>query len=125
MNIKHVTVTTLFISLTAALASGCGVGEARVASDDAVESATPIPVETAMPSLVDIVATYEATTTIASPATLAVTHTYGTADYRAIVGAINGAAVAPSTKKKPRPKRNTPKSCSSTTTKPPSRCFKI
>ena len=68
MNLKHVTVTTLMISLTAALASGCGVGEASVAADSEIQAATPIPVETAMPSRVDIVATYEATTTIASDA---------------------------------------------------------
>jgi membrane fusion protein (multidrug efflux system) len=68
MNIKYVTVTTLMLSLTAALASGCGVGEASVAPDNEIQAATPIPVETAMPSRVDIVATYEATTTIASDA---------------------------------------------------------
>ena len=68
MNLKHVTVTTLMISLTAALASGCGVGEASVAPDSEIQAATPIPVETAMPSRIDIVATYEATTTIASDA---------------------------------------------------------
>ncbi len=68
MNLKHVTVTTLMISLTAALASGCGVGEASVAADSEIQAATPIPVETAMPTRIDIVATYEATTTIASDA---------------------------------------------------------
>ena len=68
MNPKHVTGATLMFSLTAALASGCGVGEARVASDSEIDAATPIPVETAMPSRLDIVATYEATTTIASDA---------------------------------------------------------
>lgn len=68
MNFRHVTIATLMVSLTAALASGCGVGEARVASDTEIEAATPIPVETAMPSRTDIVATYEATATIASDA---------------------------------------------------------
>lgn len=68
MNLKHVTVTTLMISLTAALASGCGVGEASVAADSEIQAAIPIPVETAMPTRIDIVATYEATTTIASDA---------------------------------------------------------
>ena len=50
MNFRHVTIVTLMLSLTAALASGCGVGEASVASDTEVEAATPIPVETALPS---------------------------------------------------------------------------
>ena len=68
MNLKHATVTTLILSLTAALASGCGVGEASVAPDSEIQAATPIPVETAMPARTDIVATYEATTTIASDA---------------------------------------------------------
>ncbi|HSN51638.1 MAG TPA: efflux RND transporter periplasmic adaptor subunit [Woeseiaceae bacterium] len=68
MNLKHVTVTTLIISLTVALASGCGVGEASVAPESETRAATPIPVETAMPTRIDIVATYEATTTIASDA---------------------------------------------------------
>jgi len=68
MNIRHLTVATLMVSLTAALASGCGVGEASVAADSDIEAATPIPVETAMPSRADIHATYEATTTIASDA---------------------------------------------------------
>jgi membrane fusion protein (multidrug efflux system) len=68
MNIRHITTATLMLSLTAALASGCGVGEARVASDSEIQAATPIPVETALPSRADILATYEATTTIASDA---------------------------------------------------------
>jgi membrane fusion protein (multidrug efflux system) len=68
MNTRHATVATLMLSLTAALASGCEVGEASVAPDSELQAATPIPVETAMPSRVDIVATYEATTTIASDA---------------------------------------------------------
>ena len=68
MNFRHVTIATLMISLTAALASGCGVGEASVAADTEIEAATPIPVETARPSRADMLATYEATTTIASDA---------------------------------------------------------
>ena len=68
MIIRHATTATLMLSLTAALASGCGVGEASVASDSEIEAATPIPVETALPSRADILATYEATTTIASDA---------------------------------------------------------
>jgi membrane fusion protein (multidrug efflux system) len=68
MNIRHITTATLMLSLTAALASGCGVGEASVASNSEIQAATPIPVETALPSRADILATYEATTTIASDA---------------------------------------------------------
>ena len=68
MIIRHATTAALMISLTAALASGCGVGEASVASDTEIEASTPIPVETALPSRADILATYEATTTIASDA---------------------------------------------------------
>jgi membrane fusion protein (multidrug efflux system) len=68
MIIRHVTTAMLMLSLTVALASGCGVGEASVASDREIEAATPIPVETALPSRADITATYEATTTIASDA---------------------------------------------------------
>ncbi len=68
MNLRLVTITTLMVSLTAALASGCGVGEASVATDTEIDASTPIPVETALPSRTDILATYEATTTIASDA---------------------------------------------------------
>ena len=68
MIIRHATTATLMLALTAALVSGCGVGEASVASDSEIEAATPIPVETALPSRTDILATYEATTTIASDA---------------------------------------------------------
>ena len=68
MNFRHVTIVTLMLSLTAALASGCGVGEASVASDTEIDAATPVPVETALPSRADILATYDATTTIASDA---------------------------------------------------------
>ena len=68
MIIRHATTAMLMLSLLAALASGCGVGEASVASDDEIEAATPIPVETALPTRADILATYEATTTIASDA---------------------------------------------------------
>jgi membrane fusion protein (multidrug efflux system) len=68
MIIRHATTAMLMLSLLAALASGCGVGEASVAADSEMEAATPIPVETALPSRADIFATYEATTTIASDA---------------------------------------------------------
>ena len=68
MIIRHATTAALMLSLAAALASGCGVGEASIASDGEIRAATPIPVETALPSRADILATYEATTTIASDA---------------------------------------------------------
>ena len=68
MIIRHTTTALLMLALIAALASGCGVGEARVASENEIEAATPIPVETALPSRADILATYDATTTIASDA---------------------------------------------------------
>ena len=68
MNFRHATIAALMTSLAAALASGCGVGEASVASDTEIEAATPIPVETALPSRADVLATYETTTTIASDA---------------------------------------------------------
>jgi membrane fusion protein (multidrug efflux system) len=68
MNTRNVITFVLMLSLVAALASGCGVGEARVAEDTEIEATTPIPVETALPSRADILATYEATTTIASDA---------------------------------------------------------
>jgi membrane fusion protein (multidrug efflux system) len=68
MTSKKLIVATLMIALTAALLSGCGVGEASVASTDEIRSATPVPVEVAVPARADIFATYEATTTIASDA---------------------------------------------------------
>jgi membrane fusion protein (multidrug efflux system) len=48
--------------------SGCGTGEASVATNEEIQSATPVPVSTAMPTRADIFATYEATTTITSDA---------------------------------------------------------
>ena len=68
MNFRHVITLTLMLALVAALASGCGTGQASVASDTEIEAATPIPVETVLPSRADILATYQATTTIASDA---------------------------------------------------------
>ena len=68
INLRHVITLTLMLSLVAALASGCGVGQASVASETETEATTPIPVETTLPSRSDILATYEATTTIASDA---------------------------------------------------------
>lgn len=54
-----------------ALLSGCGVGEASVA--EVIESATPVPVETATPFRADINATYVASASIASDADAPVT----------------------------------------------------
>lgn len=47
---------------------GCGVGEASIADDEAIQAATPVPVEVASPFRADIYATYNATATIASDA---------------------------------------------------------
>jgi membrane fusion protein (multidrug efflux system) len=68
MTSKKLIVATLMIAMTAAMLSGCGVGEASVASTEEIRSATPVPVEVAVPARADIFATYEATTTIASDA---------------------------------------------------------
>ena len=68
MTSKTLVAATLMIGLTAAFLSGCGVGQASVASTEEIQSATPVPVETAVPARADIFATYEATTTIASDA---------------------------------------------------------
>ena len=65
---KKLIVATLMVALTAAMLSGCGIGEASVASTEEIRSATPVPVEVAIPGRADIYATYEATTTIASDA---------------------------------------------------------
>lgn len=65
---KKLIVATLIIALTAAMLSGCGTGEASVASEAEIRSATPVPVEVALPKTIDIFATYEATATIASDA---------------------------------------------------------
>lgn len=59
-------VVTLLLALTAIMLSGCGTGEASIASNEEIKAATPVPVAIAMPTRADIFATYEATTTIAS-----------------------------------------------------------
>ena len=68
MTSKKLIVATLMLALTAAMLSGCGVGEASIASDGEIEAAMPVPVEVAIPTRADIFATYEATSTIASDA---------------------------------------------------------
>ncbi len=54
------------ILATAALLTGCGVGEASVADADATPEATPVAVETATPVRSDIYATYTANASISS-----------------------------------------------------------
>jgi len=66
-NRKYIFATPL-LAVTAIMLSGCGTGEASVASDEEIQSATPVPVAIALPTRADIFATYEATTTIASDA---------------------------------------------------------
>jgi membrane fusion protein (multidrug efflux system) len=51
-----------------ALLTGCGVGEASTTDNEAIQAATPVPVEVAQPSRADIYATYAATATISSDA---------------------------------------------------------
>ena len=52
----------------ATVLTGCGVGQASVADEDAIQAATPVPVEVANPFRADIFATYNATATITSDA---------------------------------------------------------
>ncbi len=65
---KNIFLATLLLALTAIMLSGCGTGEASVASNEEIQAATPVPVAIALPRRADIFATYEATTTIASDA---------------------------------------------------------
>ena len=63
--------TPILVSLALAGAtalSGCGVGQASVADDEAAQAAAPVPVEVATPFRADIYATYNATATISSDA---------------------------------------------------------
>lgn len=68
MTSKKLIVAIMMVAMTAALLSGCGIGEASIASNEDIRAATPVPVEVAVPERADIFATYEATTTIASDA---------------------------------------------------------
>jgi membrane fusion protein (multidrug efflux system) len=65
---KQIIATTLIVALGSAMLSGCGTGEASVASRADIEAATPIPVEVALPERSDIFATYDVTSTIGSDA---------------------------------------------------------
>ena len=63
--------TAIIATLTlagATVLSGCGVGQASVADEEAIQAATPVPVEVANPFRADIFATYNATATITSDA---------------------------------------------------------
>ena len=59
---------TPLLALAAIALSGCGTGQASVASNEEIEAATPVPVAIAQPTRADVYATYEATATIASDA---------------------------------------------------------
>ena len=63
---KKIIATTLIVMLAAATVSGCGTGEASVASQADIKAATPVPVEVALPERSDIYATYQVTSTITS-----------------------------------------------------------
>ena len=58
-------IATLAIAGMTVLA-GCGVGEARAVDADAIQAATPVPVEVAYPYRSDIYATYETTAALGS-----------------------------------------------------------
>ena len=62
---KALTSIIVLLALAATLA-GCGVGEASVSDAEAVQAATPVPVEVAQPFRADLRATYAATATISS-----------------------------------------------------------
>jgi membrane fusion protein (multidrug efflux system) len=65
---KTTFVATLLTALAATTLSGCGTGEASVATSEEIQTATLVPVSIAVPTRSDIFATYEATATIASDA---------------------------------------------------------
>ena len=59
--------TSIIVLLAlAATFAGCGVGEASVSDAEAVQAASPVPVEVAQPFRADLRATYSATATITS-----------------------------------------------------------
>ena len=66
---KTTTTVLTALALTGlATLSGCGTGEASVNDVETVAASTPVPVEVAQPSRLDIYATYDATATITSDA---------------------------------------------------------
>jgi membrane fusion protein (multidrug efflux system) len=72
-NNSKATAGFIVVLASSALISGCGVGEASVADPDAIQAATPVPVETTTPFRSDVYATYAASATIASDADAPVT----------------------------------------------------
>jgi membrane fusion protein (multidrug efflux system) len=73
-NLTTIPATLLALTLSGAtLISGCGTGEASVPDADAIQAATPVPVETATPYRSEISATYAASASISSDADAPVT----------------------------------------------------
>jgi membrane fusion protein (multidrug efflux system) len=68
MKSKRVFAASPLLALSTIVLTGCGTGQASVASNEEIKAATPVPVAIAQPTRADIFATYEATTTIASDA---------------------------------------------------------
>ena len=60
--------TALLVLASLAPLSGCGTGEASVNDAATIQAATPVPVEVAQPTRLDIHATYDVTATITSDA---------------------------------------------------------
>lgn len=67
MKARKPIIAVLTLAAAANLA-GCGVGEASVADAEAIQAATPVPVQVVQPFREDIFATYSATATISSDA---------------------------------------------------------
>jgi membrane fusion protein (multidrug efflux system) len=73
-NLTTIPATLLALTLSGAtLISGCGTSDASVPDADAIQAATPVPVETATPYRSDISATYAASASISSDADAPVT----------------------------------------------------
>jgi len=68
-------IAALFAS--AAIMTGCGVGQASVADTEEIQAATPVPVEVALPMHADIYATYTASASISSDSDAPVTARVG------------------------------------------------
>jgi len=67
MKLKKISIAALIAATPLAL-TACGVGEAKIASEDEQLAATPLPVEVVSPAKSDIYATYHTTTNITSDA---------------------------------------------------------
>jgi membrane fusion protein (multidrug efflux system) len=67
MKTFKLTILLLGLAITGIL-QGCGIGEASNPSSDEVQAAMAVPVEVALPSRMDVYATYHATSTISSDA---------------------------------------------------------